>query len=142
MPSRNLPDTCWSILSADDMAIVAPSTVQVQVGPETADRGFRKCNLGMILNKAKVMAVGCDVMPSQFYLECSSIETCFASSTLAATWQRMVASAWKSCTGSSLCFPQAQGSLEGCFVSQIEGSSGQGLSPREAGSRHDGMLFT
>ena len=25
MPSRNIPDVCWSILFADDMAIVVPS---------------------------------------------------------------------------------------------------------------------
>ena len=75
MPSRNLPDTFWSILFADDMAIEAPSTEQMQIALETADTGFSKWGLEMSFKRMKVMAVGCDVVPSHFHLEHGSIET-------------------------------------------------------------------
>ena len=79
MPSRNLPNNFGSILFADDMAIVAPSTEQMQIALETADTGFSRWGLEMSIKKTKVMAVGCDVVPSHFHLERGSIETvpCF-----------------------------------------------------------------
>ena len=79
MPSRNLPDTFWSILFADDMSLVAPSTEQMQIALETADTVFSKWGLEMSFKKTKVMALGCDVVPSHFHLERGSIETvsCF-----------------------------------------------------------------
>ena len=76
---QNLPDMFCSIFLADDMAIVAPSTERMQIALETADRVFCRWCLAMSFKETRVMAVGCDVVPSHFYLERGSIETisCF-----------------------------------------------------------------
>ena len=49
----------------------------MQIALETADRVFSKWGLEMSFKKTKVMAVGCDVVPSHFHLERGSIETVF-----------------------------------------------------------------
>ena len=76
---QNLLDMFWSFFFADDMAIVAPSTERMQIALETADRVFCRWGLEMSFKETRVMAVGCDVVPSHFYLERGSIETisCF-----------------------------------------------------------------
>ena len=66
-------------LFADGMVIVAPSTEQMQIAQETVDRVFSIWSLEMSFKKTRVMAVGCDVVPSHFQLERGNIETvsCF-----------------------------------------------------------------
>ena len=76
MPSRNIPDVFWSILFADDMAIVMPSAEHMQTALQVADDAFSRWGLELSLKKTKVMAAGCsDHMPAHFSIMRGDIET-------------------------------------------------------------------
>ena len=61
------------------MVIVAPSIEHMQTALQLADDTFSKWGLELSLKKTKIMAVGCDSVPSHFTLGRGSIETvsCF-----------------------------------------------------------------
>ena len=80
MPSRNIPDVFWSILFADDMAIVVPSAGHTQTALQVADDAFSRWGLKLSLKRTKVMAAGCsDPMPAHFSILRGDTETvvCF-----------------------------------------------------------------
>ena len=74
MPSRNLPDSFWSVLVANDMALVAASEADMQKALEIADQIFSRWGLELSLTSTKVMVVGGDVRPTCFAIARGQIE--------------------------------------------------------------------
>ena len=77
MPSRNLPDSFWSVLFADDMALVAASEGDMQKALEIADQTFSRWGLELSLKKTNVMVLGVDVRPTGFAIARGQIEVYF-----------------------------------------------------------------
>ena len=74
--SRYIPVVFWSILFADDMAIVVPSIEHMQTALQVADDTFSRWGLELSLKKTKVMAVGhADPVPAHFSILRGNIET-------------------------------------------------------------------
>ena len=134
MPSRNLPDSFWSVLVADDMGLVAASEGDMQKALKTADQTFNRWGLELSLKKTKVMVLGVDVRPTCFAIARGQIEVVsdfkYLGQLLGSRWGHRCGNITAS-EGGCFRFSQAEGLLEG---QACEGAcEAQGLQSCSAG---------